>query len=155
MVTRKIPLSNPTFALLGLMAILIPAVNVVFPQSTDSICLITVLVCTGMIVFLNLIYLFVFFVHFSVSLVFHLYTLVTLYRYSYDYGMVHMIMLSTEHDYRPGSPQYQWLENDLKSVDRSKTPFVMIGGHRPMYCSEAIHCKLIFFCVSEFFIFRF
>ena len=52
-----------------------------------------------------------------------------------------MVMLSTEHDYRPGSAQYKWLENDLKSVDRSKTPFVMVGGHRPMYCSEAIHRK--------------
>ena len=63
-------------------------------------------------------------------------------RYSYDYGMVHMVMLSTEHDYRPGSVQYQWLENDLKSVDRSKTPFVMVGGHRPMYCSEVVPGKL-------------
>jgi len=60
-----------------------------------------------------------------------------IYWYSYDYGMVHMVMLSTEHDYRPGSPQYVWLENDLKSVDRTKTPFIMVGGHRPMYCSEA------------------
>ena len=59
------------------------------------------------------------------------------FRYSYDYGMVHMVMLSTEHDYQPGSPQYVWLENDLKNVDRTKTPFVMVGGHRPMYCSEA------------------
>jgi len=56
--------------------------------------------------------------------------------------MVHMIMMSTEHDYRPGSPQYIWLENDLKNVDRSKTPFVMVGGHRPMYCSESVYCKL-------------
>ena len=58
--------------------------------------------------------------------------------YSYDYGMVHMIMMSTEHDYNPGSRQYQWLENDLKSVDRRKTPWVMIGGHRAMYCSANI-----------------
>lgn len=53
--------------------------------------------------------------------------------------MVHMIMMSTEHDYRPGSPQYVWIENDLKNVDRTKTPFVMIGGHRPMYCSESVY----------------
>ena len=78
------------------------------------------------------------------------YTLVTPCRYSYDYGMVHMVMLSTEHDYRPGSPQYQWLENDLKSVDRSKTPFVMVGGHRPMYCSEESPGTLdIFFMMSS------
>ena len=49
-----------------------------------------------------------------------------------------MIMLSTEHDFRPGSPQYEWLENDLKKVDRTKTPFVLLGGHRAMYASNQI-----------------
>ena len=52
--------------------------------------------------------------------------------------MVHMVMLSTEHDYRPGTPQYDWLENDLKNLDREKTPFVLVGGHRAMYCSNKI-----------------
>ena len=50
--------------------------------------------------------------------------------------MVHFIMMSTEHDMGKGSKQYTWLENDLKSVDRSKTPWVILGGHRPMYTSE-------------------
>ena len=45
-------------------------------------------------------------------------------------------MMSSEHDYRPGSRQYVWLENDLKNVDRTKTPWVVLGGHRPMYCSQ-------------------
>jgi len=66
-----------------------------------------------------------------------------LFWYSYDYGMVHMIMLSFEHDFRPGSPQYIWLEKDLKSVDRTKTPFVMVGAHRPMYCSEAVYIDFV------------
>ena len=44
------------------------------------------------------------------------------FRYSYDYGIVHFIMMSTEHDFRDGSRQYKWLENDLKNVDRKKTP---------------------------------
>ncbi|XP_066919291.1 uncharacterized protein, partial [Clytia hemisphaerica] len=61
-----------------------------------------------------------------------------LWWYSFDYGMVHMVMLSTEHDFQPGSNQYKWLENDLKNVDRKKTPFVLIGGHRAMYCSNQI-----------------
>ena len=42
--------------------------------------------------------------------------------------MVHFIMMSTEHDYRDGSRQYKWLENDLKNVDRKKTPWVVLGG---------------------------
>ena len=62
--------------------------------------------------------------------------LISNYRYSYDYGMIHMIMLSTEHDFTKGSPQIKWLENDLKNADREKTPRVFIGGHRPMYNSE-------------------
>ena len=55
--------------------------------------------------------------------------------------MVHMVMLSTEHSFLPGSPQYQWLANDLKNVDRQKTPFVIVGGHRAMYCSNRIESK--------------
>lgn len=31
--------------------------------------------------------------------------------------------------------QYQWLENDLASVDREKTPWVITMSHRPMYSS--------------------
>merc|ERR1719494_801376 len=53
--------------------------------------------------------------------------------------MVHMIMMSTEHDYSPGSEQYKWLENDLKHVDRSITPWVILGGHRPMYASQKLY----------------
>ena len=47
-------------------------------------------------------------------------------------------MISTEHDFTPGSPMYMWLENDLRNVDRKKTPWVIIAGHRAMYCSASI-----------------
>ncbi|XP_057306826.1 uncharacterized protein LOC130645009 isoform X4 [Hydractinia symbiolongicarpus] len=63
--------------------------------------------------------------------------------YSYDFGLVHFIMMSTEHDYSPGSRQYKWLENDLRNVNRSLTPWVIIGGHRAMYCSESIKSDYI------------
>ena len=33
--------------------------------------------------------------------------------------------------------QYSWLENDLASVNRSVTPWVVVYGHRPMYCTNA------------------
>lgn len=31
--------------------------------------------------------------------------------------------------------QYQWLKADLAAVDRTKTPWILINGHRPMYSS--------------------
>ena len=52
---------------------------------------------------------------------------------------VHMIFMSTEHDYEPGSVQYSWLEQELQSVDRSNTPFVIVYGHSPMYSSNSYH----------------
>jgi hypothetical protein len=39
--------------------------------------------------------------------------------WAYDVGLIHMVGISTEHDFSIGSPQYLWLENDLKSVDVS------------------------------------
>jgi len=53
--------------------------------------------------------------------------------YSIDYGCVHFIFMSTEHYYHKGSPQYEFLENDLANVDRTVTPWVVLSGHRPMY----------------------
>jgi len=32
--------------------------------------------------------------------------------------------------------QYQWMKNDLESVNRSVTPWVFAMSHRPMYSSE-------------------
>lgn len=34
--------------------------------------------------------------------------------YSFDQGMVHVVAMSTEHNYTVGSPQYQFLKNDLE-----------------------------------------
>jgi acid phosphatase type 7 len=57
--------------------------------------------------------------------------------WSTEIGLVHHTQISSEHDYTPGSVMYKWLENDLKSVDRKKTPWLMLHLHRPMYTSEA------------------
>lgn len=56
--------------------------------------------------------------------------------YSFDHGLVHFTVLSTEHDFTAGSEQWRWLEQDFKSVDRRTTPWLIVGGHRPMYTSE-------------------
>ena len=59
-----------------------------------------------------------------------------LYWYSFNYSLIHVIQLSTEHDFTYNSPQYKWLKNDLENIDRKITPYVVITGHRPMYTSE-------------------
>lgn len=68
--------------------------------------------------------------------------------YSFDHGMVHFVQIDTETDLghgligpdQPGGSggedsgpfgladqQINWLTNDLKSVDRNKTPWVIVG----------------------------
>lgn len=39
-----------------------------------------------------------------------------------------------EHEFEPGSPQHKFIQRDLESVDRSVTPWVIVGGHRPVRC---------------------
>ncbi len=58
-------------------------------------------------------------------------------RYSFDYGAIHFVIMSTEHDFMESSPQYAFIARDLASVDRSKTPWIVFGGHRPMYSATA------------------
>jgi hypothetical protein len=58
-----------------------------------------------------------------------------LFWYSFDIGSAHIIYYSTEHDFLPTSKQYLWLENDLSSVNHTRTPWIIVGSHRPMYRS--------------------
>lgn len=51
-----------------------------------------------------------------------------LFWYSFNFGNVHVIQMSSEHDYTIGSEQYLWIEQDLKGVDRGETPFVVRGS---------------------------
>ncbi|KAK3222895.1 hypothetical protein Dsin_009920 [Dipteronia sinensis] len=53
--------------------------------------------------------------------------------YSFNNGVVHFVYISTETNFFPGSSQYNFIKHDLESVDRNKTPFVVVQGHRPMY----------------------
>jgi acid phosphatase type 7 len=71
--------------------------------------------------------------------------------YSFEYGMVHVVMFDTETDFAnaPDAPggsagldsgpfgapnqQLEFLAADLASVDRSVTPWLVVGGHRPWY----------------------
>tara|TARA_B100001113_G_C21119364_1_gene626714 strand:- start:86 stop:1441 length:1356 start_codon:yes stop_codon:yes gene_type:complete len=59
--------------------------------------------------------------------------------YSRQMPGVHMVFMSTEHDYEVGSTQYLWLEQEFASVDREVTPFIIVYGHSPMYSSNSYH----------------
>ncbi|KAK6931311.1 Purple acid phosphatase, N-terminal [Dillenia turbinata] len=56
--------------------------------------------------------------------------------YSFDMGAVHFLYISTETNFFPGSNQYNFIKHDLETVDRKKTPFVVVQGHRPMYTTS-------------------
>ncbi|KAL4458159.1 hypothetical protein ABPG75_013024 [Micractinium tetrahymenae] len=53
--------------------------------------------------------------------------------YSFEHGPAHFAVMSTEHFYGPGTPQHLWLEADLASVNRTRTPWLVLVGHRPIY----------------------
>ncbi|XP_038688892.1 probable inactive purple acid phosphatase 27 [Tripterygium wilfordii] len=55
--------------------------------------------------------------------------------YSIEQGGVHFIVISTEHDFRENTEQYQWIKRDLALVDRSRTTWIIFTGHRHMYSS--------------------
>lgn len=59
--------------------------------------------------------------------------------YSFDYGPIHFVQYSTEHAFEPGSEQLAFVEADLKAVDRKRTPWVVLGGHRPLYVDSTFY----------------
>lgn len=66
--------------------------------------------------------------------------------YSINIGPMHIISISTEVYYfinygiKPLVFQYDWLEKDLLKANlpenREKQPWIVVMGHRPMYCSN-------------------
>jgi len=58
--------------------------------------------------------------------------------YSLDTGAAHIVVISTEHSMEMKSPQVTWLKADLRKVDRTKTPFIIVMGHRSIYSSADV-----------------
>lgn len=59
--------------------------------------------------------------------------------YSFEVAGVHVVMLGSYTDFSPGSDQYLWVQADLKSVDRRKTPWLIVVVHAPWYNSNEAH----------------
>ncbi|DBA02663.1 TPA: hypothetical protein N0F65_010488 [Lagenidium giganteum] len=58
--------------------------------------------------------------------------------WSVEMGLVHHTVISSEHDFTTGSTMFKWLEQDLQSVDRKKTPWLLLHLHRPMYYAVSL-----------------
>jgi hypothetical protein len=61
--------------------------------------------------------------------------------YTYTYGPARMIMLNAYSAMEPDSLQYKWLVEELASVDRSITPWLLVTIHIPFYNTFDIHRK--------------
>ncbi|KAK8730487.1 hypothetical protein OTU49_008037 [Cherax quadricarinatus] len=69
--------------------------------------------------------------------------------YSWNMGKAHFIAVNTEAYYylqygmKPLSRQYDWLINDLEEATKPEVravyPWIILFGHRPMYCSNNDH----------------
>ena len=62
--------------------------------------------------------------------------------YSFEVGAgtpagVHFVAMSSEayFYYNATEAQYEWLRADLAAVDRGRTPWLVVFGHRSIYCS--------------------
>ena len=53
--------------------------------------------------------------------------------YSNLLGLAHVIFLNAYTNYEVGSNQYNWLLADLKKVDRTLTPWIIVNFHTPWY----------------------
>lgn len=59
--------------------------------------------------------------------------------YTFDVVGAHVIMLGSYTDFDSKSDQYKWLQADLASVDRAKTPWIFALIHAPWYNSNSAH----------------
>lgn len=59
--------------------------------------------------------------------------------YSFETGPAHIIYLNPYSVTNSTSKQYTWLVKDLESVDRQKTPWIIVVMHCPWYNSNTAH----------------
>eukprot|EP00754_Rhynchopus_humris_P047990 Rhum_TRINITY_DN7499_c0_g1::Rhum_TRINITY_DN7499_c0_g1_i1::g.23204::m.23204 len=62
--------------------------------------------------------------------------------YSFTQGLAHFVVLDADAFVSPvgfglAGAQVEWLENDLHSVDRTATPWLVVLLHRALYCTKS------------------
>uniref|UniRef100_A0A0D9XFE3 Purple acid phosphatase n=1 Tax=Leersia perrieri TaxID=77586 RepID=A0A0D9XFE3_9ORYZ len=62
--------------------------------------------------------------------------------YGVDRGLFRVCVGDTEHDWRPGSPQYEFLDGCFAAADRKHQPWLVFAAHRPLgYSSNGFYAK--------------
>lgn len=57
--------------------------------------------------------------------------------YSYDFGNIHFISISTEHPFEPGSRQYWFIKSDLeKTSNDPKIDWIIVHQHKPLFSTK-------------------
>lgn len=59
--------------------------------------------------------------------------------HQFVYGAAHIFMLSAYSSMEPDSKQCKWLAKTLETVDREKTPWLIVGIHVPIYNTYTEH----------------
>jgi hypothetical protein len=59
--------------------------------------------------------------------------------YAFTYGTVRQIVMNAYSSMEPGSTQYEWLVQELLSLNRTVTPWVILMIHCPMYNTFVRH----------------
>ncbi|KAM0915063.1 hypothetical protein ACQ4PT_011094 [Festuca glaucescens] len=59
--------------------------------------------------------------------------------YSVKMASAHVIMLSSYSSYGKYTPQWTWLQDELKRVDRTTTPWLIVCVHSPWYNTNDYH----------------
>jgi len=59
--------------------------------------------------------------------------------YSLNIGSAHVVFLCSYCPFSASTDQYEWLKGDLKRLDRSTTPWLLVVLHAPWYNSNTAH----------------
>jgi predicted phosphodiesterase len=59
--------------------------------------------------------------------------------YAFSYGNARFVVLDTNQDYQPDSPQYQWLVDELTSDAARGAEWRFVFFHQPPYCEDALN----------------